>query len=119
MGRAGVQPYHGIQGFDSVSAARAGTELPRLGLLIEEDEPPSTRIAGLFRTRSFVTERWRLTYWMEHAFGELYDRLNDPLELNNLWNDPVAAADKSLMLEMMMRERIAHDEWPWRAVMSA
>ena len=33
--------------------------------------------------------------------------------------DPAAAADKSLMLEMMMRERIAHDEMAPRAVMSA
>ncbi len=120
MGRAGVQPYHGIQGFDSVSAARAGNDLPRLGLLIEEDElPVNANCRTYLRIRSFVTERWRLTYWMEHAFGELYDRLNDPLELNNLWNDPAAAADKSLMLEMMMRERIAHDEMAPRAVLSA
>ena len=56
---------------------------------------------------------------MEHAFGELYGRQNDPLELNNQWNDPAAGAGKMLMLEMMIRERIVHDEMAPRAVVSA
>jgi len=120
MGRAGLKPYHGIQGFDSVAAAQNGEMLPRLGMLVEEDElPVNANCRTYLRTRTFVTERFRLTYWMEHEFGELYDHQNDPLELNNLWNDPAAAADKSMMLEMMMRERMAHDEMAPKAVYSA
>ncbi len=111
LGRAGLAPYHGMQGFDVVDAALNGKKLPRLGMLIEEDEIPFNANCGHYlRTRTFVTERWRLTYWLEHEFGELYDHHNDPFELNNLWKDPSAGADKSLLLEMMMRERFSLDE---------
>jgi len=111
LGRAGLSPYHGIQGFDVVDAVYNDKKLPRLGMLVEEDEIPFNANCGHYlRTRTFVTERWRLTYWLEHEFGELYDHHNDPFELNNLWRDPSAGPDKSLLLEMMMRERFSLDE---------
>ena len=106
--RAGLQPYQGIQGHDVVTAARAGRELPRHGLVIEADElPENTRVEPFFRVRGFVTGRWRMTLWLEDEFGELYDRENDPLELHNLWNDASAKADKARIMEMMLWEQNA------------
>ena len=120
LARAGLQPYHGMQGFDVASAARSGAPLPRLGMVLEEDELPfNGNCAEFTRTRTFVTGRWRLTYWLEAQFGELYDRDNDPEEINNLWNDPGAAADKAALLEMMMRERIALEDMSPRATYCA
>ncbi|MEE2746684.1 MAG: sulfatase-like hydrolase/transferase [Pseudomonadota bacterium] len=111
IGRAGLSPYHGMQGFDVVGAFNNGTSLPRLGMYLEEDEIPfNANCEHYLRTRTFVTERWRLTYWLEHEFGELYDRYNDPFELNNLWTDTNTAGEKALLLEMMMRERFVLDE---------
>jgi len=111
LGRAGLAPYHGMQGFDVVDAVNNNKILPRLGMLVEEDEVPfNANCKHYLRTRTFVTDRWRLTYWLEHEFGELYDHHNDPFELNNLWKDANAQADKSLLLEMMMRERFILDE---------
>jgi arylsulfatase A-like enzyme len=120
LARAGLAPYHGMQGFDVVSAARSGEELPRLGMVLEEDELPFNGNCPQFtRTRTFVTGRWRLTYWLEDQFGELYDRDEDPEEINNLWNDPGAAANKAEMLELMMRERIALEDMAPRAIYNA
>jgi len=111
LSRAGLAPYHGMQGFDILSAANADATLPRLGILIEEDELPfNANCKHFLRTRTFVTDQWRMTYWLEHEFGELYDHHNDPFELNNLWNDPSAGKNKSLLLEMMMRERFTLDD---------
>jgi hypothetical protein len=40
-----------------------------------------------FRVRTLVTERWRLTLSDMSGIAELYDLVNDPMELTNLWGD--------------------------------
>ena len=78
---------------------------------IEEDEIDYNGNCGKYtRTRTFVTGRWRMTLWLEDNFGELYDRDNDPQEINNLWHDPSAAEDKAELLELMLMERLKLDE---------
>ena len=116
LARAGLAPYHGIQGFDVVTAAREGRELPRRGMMIEEDDLPiNANVEAYTRVRSFVTGRWRLTFWPDDDFCELYDRRSDPLELVNLWNDPASRDDKAALLEAMALERIALEEWAPRS----
>lgn len=48
--------------------------------------------------RTFVNERYKITVYQKHNFGDLYDLENDPLELNNLWNNPEY---QSLKLELL------------------
>ena len=111
LGRAGLAPYHGIQGFDIIAAHKSNSPPSRLGILLEEDEIPfNANCEHYLRTRSFVDGRWRMTYWLEHGFGELYDHHNDPHELNNLWNDPGSSSEKAQLIEMMMREKFSLDE---------
>jgi len=40
-----------------------------------------------FKMRTFVTQRYRLTCYSGHDYGELFDFEEDPHEINNLWND--------------------------------
>ena len=111
LARAGISPYFGMQGTDLVGAVQTGETPGRLGLMVEEDEMPFNANCDLYmRTRTFVTDRWRLTYWHDYGFGEMYDREEDPLELVNRWNDPAAKSNKAELLEMMMRESIALDD---------
>ncbi len=42
-------------------------------------------------------ERWKLSYYHTSDEGELYDMDNDPLELNNLWNNPEYSEIKNKM----------------------
>jgi len=41
-----------------------------------------------FKMRTLVTERYRLTSYSGHDYGELFDLVDDPDECWNLWNDP-------------------------------
>jgi arylsulfatase A-like enzyme len=111
LGRAGLQPYHGMQGLDVVGHLNEGTEPGRHGMVLEEDEIPFNANCGQFlRTRSFVSGPWRLTYWLEDNFGELYNRDEDPHEIQNLWDDPGYSTQKAELMEKWMLERISLED---------
>ncbi len=111
LGRAGLAAYNGIQGLDLVDAARTGKSLARDGVAIEEDALGShIGIDHQMRLRSHITERYRLTIIDGEELGELYDRQEDPGELNNLWRDPGAATIKAELMERMMRERLRMED---------
>jgi len=47
------------------------------------------------RLRTLVTDRWKLTWYAEKDYGEIYDLENDPNEFVNLWDhcDPAIKYD--------------------------
>lgn len=120
LGRAGLQPYHGMQGKDVISCLKNDDQPDRLGMVIEEDELPFNANCDVFmRTRSFVTGKWRMTYWLEDKFGELYNRSEDPNEIHNLWDDPGTQKQKAQLIEMWMLERMALEDIAPRSIYCA
>ncbi|MCZ6604644.1 MAG: sulfatase-like hydrolase/transferase [Alphaproteobacteria bacterium] len=113
LARAGLAPFHGMQGMNVVDAAKNGSALPRDGLTVEEDALGSHIgiDAGELRLRSYLVDQWRMTLTDGQEMGELYDRGDDPLELNNLWTDPAAATQKAEVMERWMRETIRLSDW--------
>jgi arylsulfatase A-like enzyme len=107
LARAGLAPFHGSQGFDIVRAATDAERLPRLGMIIEEDELGIHlgRENGL-RTRTFVTERWQLTLWDGIDEGALFDRDSDPEQMRNLWYSEAHESVKHELTDKMLRELI-------------
>lgn len=59
------------------------------------------------RLRTLTTERWKLTYYLNHPMGELFDRVNDPLEMRNLWRDPQYEAVKIELLGRLLHQTLA------------
>ena len=90
-----------------VGAARKNERLPRLGLIVEEDELGIHlgREHGL-RTRTFVTERWQLTLWDGIEDGCLFDRETDPEQMRNLWHSKAHEEVKLELMGKMLRELI-------------
>jgi len=104
LARAGLAPYHGIQGRDLFDQ-KCG---PPPGMIIEEDF--QTGVLGFEsapRVRTLVTEDWRLTIRDGVDWGEMFDLGNDPSEINNLYDDEATAAERSLLFETMVRCMIA------------
>lgn len=68
--------------------------------------------------KTYVNDRYKLTVYYNQTYGELFDLLNDPYEINNLWDRPeYEALKKELLLRFMWAEfgkeplsmpRIAH-----------
>lgn len=105
--RARVAPADGMQGLALGEVLRDPAATSRDALLIEDEEhrTPAWR-AGRGRVRTLVTDRHRLTLYAGTGWGELYDLVDDPLELDNLWAQPGAATLRAALTERLAREMI-------------
>ncbi|MBC7380798.1 MAG: sulfatase-like hydrolase/transferase, partial [Burkholderiaceae bacterium] len=76
---------------------------PRQQVYAEQAGDVSLTGASLF---TMVRDtRWKAVHILGSEEGQLFDLLNDPDEINNLWNDPQHAA---------MREKLTRDVLQWR-----
>jgi arylsulfatase A-like enzyme len=74
-----------------------GDQLPRSGIRIEYKEEPNR-----IRYKCWVTDEWKLAVYASEAFGELYNRMQDPGEQRNLFHDPAYRDVKAkLLLELL------------------
>lgn len=103
--RAGLQPFHGMQGRSLLPVIAGASEGVREAIVVEED---NQRVFLGFdrpvRMRTLVTDRWRLTIYRGVEWGELYDLKDDPLELENRWSDPALLAVRENLLMRLVQE---------------
>jgi arylsulfatase A-like enzyme len=93
-----------MQGYDMTPVLRNPKEEIRDCCFIENDEeigPLKSRI------RHLITEDYKLTVYEEIPnFGDIYDRKNDPDELNNLWNDPNFKEKRFELVNKLLHENL-------------
>ena len=95
LARAGLEPYHGIQG-ESLLPVIAGESAGRDATLVEfNDGAPKFGFTEAARVRSVITQDWRLSIYKDQPWGELYDLANDPQETRNLWDSAEHTAIRS------------------------
>jgi arylsulfatase A-like enzyme len=89
-----------IQGVDLTPVLKNPEEKVRDSCLVEEDEEFGSLT---IRLRHLITETHKITVYagLENA-GDIYDRINDPDELNNLW-------DKDRDLKEKLVTKILHE----------
>jgi arylsulfatase A-like enzyme len=103
LDRAKIAPYNGIQGKSALPAMN-GDE-GHDGILIEYgSQRPLHGTTGELQMRTLVDHRWRITYYRGVPWGEFYDLENDPLEMDNLWDDPAAANAKRAATERLLHK---------------
>ena len=111
LARADLAPYNGMQGHDLGPLMRGEVDKVRDGLILEQDsQKPNFHFDTPIKARTYLTTRWRLSRYMGSKFGELYDLVKDPLEMDNLWNDPDHASVKGELLGEMVMAMIEHQE---------
>jgi arylsulfatase A-like enzyme len=95
-------PGH-MQGLDQLPAWRG--EGPIRDHVIVENRHQPTKV----HLRTYVDQRYKLTYYRDQPYGELWDLEDDPGEINNLWDEPSAAALKSRLLHAALNAELRRE----------
>jgi arylsulfatase len=66
-----------MQAFDLFTPLREGKASPR-----------RCAVGTLYKSCGLATSRWKLEYYFEEGLGRLFDRVNDPLERVDLYDQP-------------------------------
>lgn len=69
--------------------------------------------------RTVVTDRYKLTLWRGHGWGELFDLHADPQELRNLFDDPSARDVRDAMLRKFIDADLERENAPQPRVSGA
>ncbi len=110
--RSGIRPYFGMQGTGLMSTIYGSEPDEREELLIEDDrELIYLGFDCPQRVRTVVTADARMTVYEPAPWGELYDLLTDPLEINNLWNDPAHRLLQEDMTRRLLELVIRFQDW--------
>jgi len=87
-----AKPYY-MSGVDQKQVWNGEQEKARDFVIVENRFQPTK-----FYLRTYIEERYKITYDMNSDEGELFDLQQDPNEMNNLWNDPAYKELKATML---------------------
>ncbi|MBC2603250.1 sulfatase family protein [Puniceicoccus vermicola] len=112
--RGSVQPLNLLGGRSWRSLLSDPEKTIRDSVVIENDEPST----GL-RPRCLVTPEFRLTVYAGQSWGEMFDRVKDPFERRNLWDDPKFQSTKAALLQKLMDAYTQETPWlpipPWNS----
>jgi arylsulfatase A-like enzyme len=86
-----------MQGVDQLDVW-CGTKIrARDHVLVENRHQPTA-----IHQKSYISARHKLTIYYNQPFGELFDLVDDPGELNNLWNNPGSQSLKNELTRALL-----------------
>jgi hypothetical protein len=91
-----------MQGFDLFSPLTTGTDYPRHGAA-----------STLYASCALVTRRWKLEWYLEDARGRLFDRIVDPDEQHDLFDNTVTAHIRDQLLISLLTWHAATRDLQW------
>ncbi|MDA1139492.1 MAG: sulfatase-like hydrolase/transferase [Planctomycetota bacterium] len=104
MAAAGLDIPGEMQGVDQMSAWASNVPA-RDHIICENRHQPN-----VLNLRTFVDDRYKITLYKNHDFGDLFDLQEDPREVNNLWNEPASASLKSDLLFKFIQAELAREQ---------
>jgi hypothetical protein len=83
------------------------TEKVRDHVIVENRHQPTT-----IHLKTYVDERYKITVYYNRDYGELFDLVDDPGEVHNLWDSPDHAELKGkLLLKFLHAEMGKEPMW--------
>ena len=73
-------------------------------MLVENRHQPTA-----LHLRTFVNDRYKLTLYRGHTYGELFDLQDDPEERRNRWDDPECAHIKARLLHRFLQAEMERE----------
>ncbi len=112
--RSAIAPFAGLQGNSLVNVINGSQGDGREAAFIQYDHQLEVSgLCGAPRVHTVIDAGWRLSVFHGVEWGELYNLESDPGEFDNLWDAPRAQDQKARLMEVLVRQEIAHiDDTP-------
>ncbi len=112
LSRAGLLPYHGLQGQSLLPLIQEEQEAHRTEIVVEDDrEVIYLGFEEPQRVRTLVTEGFRMSLFRPLGYSELFDLKEDPHEITNVWSDPNYFDAKASLTERMVGAMADLQDW--------
>lgn len=101
---AQAEPLAGMEGRSFAPLLRGDTDEHRDAVIVER----ISRLGGTqtMKVKMLVTEEWKLLHYGSAPYGELYDVVNDPEDLHNLWESPGHADIRRRLTDRLLAELV-------------
>lgn len=101
---AGIDIPGQMQGADQLETWTGAAGESRDHVLVENRHQPTA-----LHLRTLVDQRYKLTVYRGHTYGELFDLQEDPEERRNRWDDPAFAQVKSDLLQRFVQAEMERE----------
>ena len=102
LSAAGIKPPRCMTGLNLLPEWMGEIDKTRSHVIIENRHQPTT-----LHIKTYINEQYKFTIYWNQEYGELFDLVKDPGELNNLWNDDNFTKVKcNLYKELLFAEMI-------------
>jgi arylsulfatase A-like enzyme len=104
LSAAGLSVPGLMQGVSQAAVWRGASEPARTWAIVENRHQPTA-----LHLRTYIEERYKITVYRNHDYGELFDLAADPEERRNRWDDPSYAAVKGALLHGFVQAELARE----------
>jgi arylsulfatase A-like enzyme len=101
---AGLEIPGLMQGINQLEVWSGQREKARDSVLVEFRHQPTA-----VHLRTYIEDRYKITVYRDHDYGELFDLQEDPEERKNRWDDPSYAAVKCEMLRRFVNAELRRE----------
>jgi uncharacterized sulfatase len=111
---AGMEVPGQMQGVNQWDVWRGQADHVRNHVIVENRHQPSA-----VHLRTYVEERYKMTVYRGHPYGELFDLVEDPHERHNQWDEPSYAAVKCALLHRFINAELAREPTRFQRIAGA